>query len=218
MGKKYLEDTYPCKRCVYFKELTTPFGYLSQCNYRKDAFDRSRDRNVDWTSIKNCKNCITVNDDISKLKEKDSYLWRQCKNAQDSYKFKLDKRKISDLDVYKITLKDLKEDCISLDSIKKATDRTDYILEGFIDAFNNKRSKSERVRELKKALYLEGFIKFVDLYIKTEIGNDFSVDISKSVLYLEKNEFEFESEEELFQNLENMILDGFPLKNFIKRK
>lgn len=217
-NQKYLEENYPCKRCIYFREINTSLGYLTECNNLKDEFSPlSRDRNIDWTKITECDSCITINDDLSKLKESSFRLWRNAVSCQDSLKRRIANRDVSSLDKYKITLKDLKQDCVMLDTITKVTDKTDFILEGFKDAFNNKRSKSERVLELKKALYLEGFIKFIELFAKNELGNDYGVDICEAVLYLEDKDLDFKSEEELFIELENLVLEGFEIKKFVKK-
>lgn len=216
-NQKYLEENYPCKRCIYFRELNTSLGYLTECNNVKDDWISNRDKHIDWTKITECQNCITIDEDLSDLKEKSFRQWRNAISCQESYKRKLENRDISKIDNYKITLKDLKEDCVMLDSLNKVNDKTDFILEGFKDAFNNKRSKSERILELKKALYLEGFIKFIDLFAKNELGNDYSVNISEVVVYLEDKDLEFKSEEELFLELENLVLEGFEIKKFIRK-
>lgn len=214
----YLRENYPCKRCIYFREEDTPFGYLSQCLREEEASLHYRRESIDWTQISSCKNCITVDDDIEYLKKDYPWTYRNAKSRQDSFRKALEKEDTSKLDRYKIQLKDIEEANISLKlpKIENEIDRLSFILDDFGDAFSNKRSKKERREEIKKALYLEGFIEFINLYIQNEIGSNYTVDITKVVLYLDDRELNFTSKEELFSELEDMLLNGFDYSSFIK--
>ena len=151
---------------------------------------------------------------------KKDYPWsyRTVLSAQNTLKKKLEENDVKYLDRYKISLKDIEEADIplALPKIENESDRLAFVLADFGDAFSNKRSKSERKKEIKRALYLEGFIEFINLYIQNEIGSNFCVDITKVVLFLEDKELDFTSKEELFIELENLILEGFDFSSFIK--
>ena len=214
----YLRENYPCKRCIYFREEDTPFGYLSQCLREDETTLCRRRENIDWTEISSCKNCISANDDIEYLKEDYPLTYRRAKSSQASLKKRLEKDDVKFIDRYKIQIKDIEEANVSLElpKFENESDRLSFLLEDFGAVFSNKRSKSERRQEIRKALYLEAFINFVNIYIQNEIGSNYTVDITKVVLFLEDKELDFTSEEELFSELEEMLLNGFEYSSFVK--
>lgn len=210
-NQKYLMDNYPCKGCLYFKEDNSSFGYVSMC--MQDEF--SRGEHIDWTKITKCKKCLNFKNDLSSFNK---FRTRHLLDKQKKMKELYEGLNIEKLDRYKISLKDIEDSNIPLEvSYSSEDERMDLILQDFALAFKNKRTKSERREEIKRALYLEGFIEFINLYIANEVGSNFKVDISKVVLYLDEIELDFKSKEELFISLEEMIIDGFDFTQFIKR-
>jgi hypothetical protein len=87
-------------------------------------------------------------------------------------------------------------------------------------AVGNKRTYTERQNELRKAMYTEGTIRFFEMYAKCELGSDFVADIKNISLYIgqmDKEEYSFiKSFDDVYKMLEEKIISGFDVKNFIK--
>lgn len=71
-----------------------------------------------------------------------------------------------------------------------------------------------------KYIYLECFIKFVEIYGQNELGNC-EVDIAKLGHYCEDmffhlKHFRLSSIEEIYKNIEQKILDSFPIWEYLK--
>lgn len=77
---------------------------------------------------------------------------------------------------------------------------------------------------LQKGLFLECMIKFIEIYAQTELGSDYIADISKIAKWVENysgrvtNVFKFQSREEIYEYLENQMLDGMDIRKFCKIK
>jgi hypothetical protein len=86
---------------------------------------------------------------------------------------------------------------------------------------NGKRSPSERKKELQKALFLEGFIRFAEIFAQSEFGN-MEVDIAKLATYVFSPEFacqesfEIGTINDVYQAIENDVLNGMPIWRFFK--
>jgi hypothetical protein len=86
---------------------------------------------------------------------------------------------------------------------------------------NNKRPPSERKRELQRALFLEGFIRFAEIFAQSELG-DMEVNIAKIATYVYSPEFAYQESFEIrgindvYRAIENDILNGMPIWRFFK--
>ena len=214
-NEKYIRETYPCKRCVYFEELNTPFGYLSRC--KQDEWSRAE--SVEWTKILKCKKKIGLDFDTESIERTKPYTARRIKSLKESLERKINNESIKTLDKYKVTLDDLKDCEISLEVSKE--DKESEIWKDFGAALANKRTSTERRLEYKKAIILSSFIKFINLYIETEIGSAFKVNLYEVLKYIENEgiTLKFTSEEEFYKNLEEMLIQNtLDLNLFIERK
>jgi len=85
---------------------------------------------------------------------------------------------------------------------------------------NNKLSNQELAT--RKGLYLEGLIRFLDIYSQTEIGDGIEIDIIKVALFVNSNRFvnddlhNISSLEDVFFICEELALSGLPLWRFLK--
>ena len=64
----------------------------------------------------------------------------------------------------------------------------DDALIDFMFAFKNKRTITERRRELQKAMLLESMIRFFFIYAETEYGTDYQADITSIALFVDNLE------------------------------
>ena len=80
--------------------------------------------------------------------------------------------------------------------------------------------KEELKTNLRKAIFLECMIRFVEIYAQTELGSDYCADISKIAEYVENNIYNlsFISIENAYKIIEDKIIDGFNVKSFCKCK
>ena len=85
-------------------------------------------------------------------------------------------------------------------------------------AFNNKLTKSDIQNNLREAIFLEGMIKFVETYAQIELGSDYIANISAIAEYLSNTKLNFKSVYELYEYLENQIIDGIDMTKFCKNK
>lgn len=67
-------------------------------------------------------------------------------------------------------------------------------------------------------MMLEAMIKFVEIYAQIELGSDYQADIGKIAKYVDKTNFTFTSYNEMYEYLENLMIDGFDMTKFCKRK
>ncbi len=209
---KYIRENYPCKRCVFFREMDTPFGYLSECRF--DEWKRAE--YIDWSKVKECKNLVDLNTDIEKFKSK-GYTYHRISSYRDELKRRIDKEDLKSLDKYKITLKDLEDSEVSLKKLPEE-ERKDELWKDLALAFKNKRTSSDRRKEYRKAIILSSFIEFVNLYIKTEIGSGYKVNLYEVLKYIEYMDFDFESEEEILKIIEDkLVKNEIEINKFIER-
>ncbi len=211
-NNKYIRENYPCKRCIFFREMDTPFGYLSECKF--DEWKRAN--SVEWSEIKNCKNLIDLDTDIEKFKSK-GYTYRRILSYRDELQRRIDKEDLKSLDKYKVTLEDIKDSEVSLKKLSKE-EAEEQIWKDFGYAMKNKRTSSDRKKEYRKAIILSSFVEFVDLYIKTEIGSGYKVNLYEVLKYIEHMDFDFESKEEVLKIIEDKLVnDKLKINNFIER-
>ena len=213
---------YPCLKCIWYVYEQTPLGVLSKCNLPKEEITGkvfwNRRAGVHYisrhtrckyvTTIDNKEEFInTYKDNIQISSHKRAFL-RNVEQAAKNYI-----RKINNLDNSNIPPYIPEEDSIDL-AIKTDT------LEDLGRVFNNKMPKEELKTNLRKAIFLECMIKFVEIYAQTELGSDYCADISKIAEYVENNIYDlsFISIENAYKIIEDKIIDGFNVKSFCKCK
>ena len=88
--------------------------------------------------------------------------------------------------------------------------------------FIHEKKLSYEKRSELKGTFLEGLIRFLEIYTQTEIGEGIELDVMKIALHINSPWFEnvslfsFTSIEDVFSLLENMVLNGFPIWRFLK--
>ena len=92
----------------------------------------------------------------------------------------------------------------------------------FSRAVKNKKGYSVLKEELRKAMYLEGMIRFFEIYAKMEMGNNYIADITNISVYVDslyKEDIAYiKSYEDVYLNLEEKIINGFEVEKFVKLK
>lgn len=92
---------------------------------------------------------------------------------------------------------------------------------GAFASFLHKKKLTPYIKQKRKFLYLEGLIRFLELYANNEIGN-VEVDIEKVSLWINSPQFEnidlykVTSIEAVFKMLENDLYNNIPLFRFLK--
>jgi hypothetical protein len=86
---------------------------------------------------------------------------------------------------------------------------------------NGEEITEERQEEIK-AIFLEGMIRFLDIYSQTEIGEGIQIDIMKVALHINTPQFInddmylIHSIDDVFSLLENLAISGLPIWRFLK--
>lgn len=90
-----------------------------------------------------------------------------------------------------------------------------------IGSMLNKKELSPYMIQKRKYLYLEGMVRFLELYGKNEIG-EVEVDIEKISLWINSSHFEnvdiyrITGINKVFEMLENDLMNNVPLFRFLK--
>ena len=213
---------YPCLKCIWYVYEQTSLGVLSKCNLPKEKITGkvlwNKRAGVHYISRHTrCKYVTTLDnkqDFINKyiIGNVRHYNERIILNDIEYYSKKF-KDKINNLDNSNIPPYIPEEDSIDL-AIKTDT------LEDLGRVFNNKMPKEELKTNLRKSIFLECMIKFVEVYAQIELGSDYCADISKIAEYVENNIYDlsFISIENAYKIIEDKIIDGFNVKSFCKCK
>jgi hypothetical protein len=86
---------------------------------------------------------------------------------------------------------------------------------------NNKRPPSERKLEEQRAMFLEGYIRFAEIFAQNELGS-MEIDIAKLALYVFSPEFKYQMTyqikniDDVFKIIEEDILNGMPIWRYFK--
>lgn len=212
-AKKNAASERPCYGCIWYSETNTFLGVLRRCNRTEAEWTGSKRGYHDPDEIKKCKWITTLNKVPDALySEKIPELRRKQFLLRIDYgKEKFKKELLKDSFRIPKTLSD--NDAVDL---SKSYDWVDDL--GC--AWNNKRTKSERQTELRKAMYIEGMVRFFEIYVKCEFGNSYIADIKNIALYvahLENNEINhIKTYDDVYGELEEKILVNFDVREFIK--
>ena len=224
--KDYEKDceTYPCLKCIWYDVRETPFGNFDDCyisdNPIKNSYGYGARGKFYIARHKNCKYCTTLTDipsAITKSEYFESHIGITSKDIERARE-KL-KTKIDNLDNSTIPISISESEYVSLDYVN-----TD-VMSDLFRVFNYKKSKTELLYELRQAILLECFIKFMDIYAETEIGNNYYANITNITKYVYKNyrELKFTSVQQAYEIVENLIINDFNdssklIKSFVKYK
>jgi len=210
--KKKAADESPCYGCIWYSEEDTFLGLLRKCNKPETEFVEKRKGAHDPNMILDCKWLTTLEslpksvDDIQAKRKKEKFL-KAVEAARQRFQDNFLKdpfgipKELSDTEIIELN---------------KEYDTWDDL--GC--ALNNKKTKSERQIELRKAIYTEGMIRFFEQYAKCEIGSNYITDITKIALYINQmNESELnniKAFEDVYIDLENKIISGFNVRKYLK--
>lgn len=211
-AKMKAAEERPCYGCIWYRETETFLGLLRECQKpRTDAnFERKETHNPD--AIKKCK-WLTTLDTIPDAVENIalSFRKREFLNAVEPAREKFKKSLLKDS--FRIPKSLTDKETVTLD---KEYDP----IEDLGRAWNNERTFTERQIEIRKAMYIEGMIRFFEMYAKCELGTRYIADIKNIALYvdgLESSEISFvKSFEDVYADLEDKIVSGFEVKKYVK--
>ena len=206
-----------CYGCVWLENLDTAFGRLTRCRKPScvDRFRHSRDAldGVDMT--KGCKWLTTLTKTPKAIESNNytdftrKYFMQDVERAREHFKENMQK------DTFRIPKTLDERDSISLGVVYDAW-------EDFGAAFNNRRTKTERQDELRKAMLIEGMIRFFEIYAKMEMGNNFVANIKEISMFVDEMKVEDRDEfrsiqnyEDVYAILEEMILNGYDVSQFV---
>jgi len=86
---------------------------------------------------------------------------------------------------------------------------------------NGKRPPSERKLEEQRALFLEGYIRFAEIFAQNELGS-MEIDIAKLALYVFSPEFKYQMTyniktlDDVYKIIEEDVLNGMPIWRYFK--
>lgn len=212
-AKKMAASERPCYGCIWYSETDTFLGELRRCNRPEVEWTGRRNGYHDPDEIKECKWLTTLDripdalylEEIPEIRRK-KFLQR-VDDGREKFNESLSK------DPFRIPKTLSEEDKVDLSK------KYDW-LDDLGCAWNNKRTKTERQSELRKAMYIEGMIRFFEIYAKCEIGNKYISDIKNIALFIDKMESDeinyIESFDELYRDLEEKIINGLDVKKFVK--
>lgn len=201
----------PCYGCIWFDEFETPFGVLRKCRKPETEFEIYRRGSIDPDVITECKWCTTLDKIPDEVEALDKFYKSKFINSLESARNNF-RRKLNE-DPFRIPKELSDKEKVDLDTCY------DPILD-LACAFNNLKTKSTRQTEIRRAMYIEGMIRFFEIYAQCEVGNGYIADIKNIALYvdeLDSSEIKFiKSYEDVYDDLEEKIINGFNVKKFIK--
>lgn len=211
-AKMKAAEERPCYGCIWYRETETPFGMLRECRKPRTDADFERKGAHDPDAIKKCE-WLTTLDTIPEAVNNItlSFRKREFLDAVEPAREKFKKALLKDSFRVPKSLTD--KEIVALDK------KYDPI-EDLGRAWNNERTFTERQTEIRKAMYIEGMIRFFEMYAKCELGTRYIADIKNIALYvdgLESSEINFvKSFEDVYADLEDKIVSGFNVKKFVK--
>ena len=211
---------HPCYGCIWYDENETFLGTAKQCTKPSVGINRfeRRGRDFDPDEITEC-DWFTTLEELPVALADDNISQHEMKHILDYYIPDAKRRfkKYLDKDPF-IIPKNLKESEII--DLGKEYD----IWDDLGAAFNNLQTSTDRKKNLRKAMCTEGMIRFFELYSKNEIGSSYVADIKNISSWLDEQidwycAFEhIVTIEDVYQNLENYIIDGLDVTKFVKYK
>lgn len=220
---RYLEDAEkcPCLKCIWYHSDIEDLGWTSVCSFPiekvTNKWEMHRRGYLDISKIHNCEYCTPVDSDIfikkylpkARNTYENNYLLEQHNSNREKL---IDK--IKHLDNSAIPPYVPEEDKVDL----SYENNMDNAIRDFGRAYNNKLTLSDIRENHVKAIFLEGMIKFIELYAQNELNSNYIANITNIAKYVFSHKLQFKSIDEVYQYLENMILSGESIKKFIKIK
>ena len=217
--KKKTAEEKPCYGCVWYQEEETFIGTLRKCSKpeTEDIFSAKRRGPHNPNEIKICKWLTTLDHipkaaeclpehNISRFDYKGNF-FKALESARARFKKELE------ADPFRIPKTLPKEAVIDLN------ETYDPMMD-FCLAFGNKRTNTERQGELRKAMYIEGMVRFFENFAQCELGSSYVANIKNIALFvggLENSELShIKNFEDVYSDLEQKILDGFNVEFFVK--
>lgn len=216
-AKMRAAEKRPCYGCIWYEETDTPLGVLRRCNKPETEISWGRKPAHEPSKIKKCKWLTTLEvipkaaenlseSDIA-IKHRKTNFFNRIEPAREKFRRNLLK------DPFRIPKELSIKETINLDVQYDP-------MKDLLSAFNNQKTYTERQIELRKAMYIEGMIRFFETYAKNELGTGFVSDIKNIALYvdsLENNEVEFiKTFNDVYSDLEEKIVNGFDVRKYIK--
>lgn len=211
--RKDAEKHSPCFGCIWFEQEDTFLGQYQKCSKPITNFELSRRGRHDPNKIKSCQWLTTLNsipESINNLNDiRKKQFISSIPYAKDRFKKYLSK------DPFKIPKTISEKDRVQLDIRYNP-------LDDLLCAFGNLKTKSERQTEIRKAMFVEGMIRFFEMYAQNEIGTDYVANIKEISLWVDDCDIEIINKvvcfEDVYAILENMIIDGLDINKFVKRR
>ena len=190
--KKKSTDEKSCYGCIWYRETETMFGILRECKRpetslsdmwkasRHTAFIPEEHSDCPWaTTLDSIPEEVyqLPNEGLSRRRIQDNFL-AAVEPARERFRKELEK------DPFRIPKEMSEDEIIDL----SVTPTLDDALVDFAFAFKNKRTVTERRRELQKAMLLESMIRFFTIYAETEYGTDYQADITAIALFVDELE------------------------------
>lgn len=214
-AKRKAAKERPCYGCIWYREVDTFLGMLRRCERPRIGVEWNRRESPDPDEILKC-DWLTTLDSIPKAIEKLSdsanlsrkrIFIESIEPARERFKKELLK------DPFRIPKSLSEKEIISLN---KQYDP----LKDFGRALNNEKTYTECQVELRKAMYIEGMIRFFEMYARCEIGSRYVADVKNISLYvwrLEDSDVKYiKSFDDVYADLEEKLINGFNVDRFIK--
>lgn len=214
LAREQAATVSPCYDCVWYKEVDTFLGVLKRCTkpFRSGNFERQS--SYDPSVVKECEWQTTL-DTLPKAVDELSQFDKMQFESRLTDARKRFKRELS-ADPFRLARVLSEEEYVDL------TVQYDSWVD-FARIFGNKRAKSEMQYEVRKAMCVEGMIRFFEMYAKCEVGSDYIANIRNIALwagdYDKKSEINsITSYEDMYAILEKMILeDSISVMDFVCR-
>ena len=171
----------PCYGCIWYREDSTIMGNIAKCGKPSIGFRTSFERTVFTPEkIKSCEWLTTLDTVPTEALDKHNIVGFDRGRFIDEIPTAR-KRYTSQLYKDAFCIPKTLSDAETVD----LSEETDLLMD-FALALGNKRTKSERKKELRKAMYMEGMIRFFEIFARSEIGNNYVADIKKIAMYVNK--------------------------------
>lgn len=222
-------DDYQCLKCIWYTSDETAFGRLSKCRCDKETLSgrmsvrRSGYHDITKKRNRTCK-YVTTAEDYDKFTDKfvtnnphikHRFGYGGSENIINSAKTLAAAwiEKFENLDNSYIPT-------FIPDAYKSLLTTDTDALNDLGRVFRGKQGLAEMQQNLRRAVFLEAMIKFVEVFAQTEIGSDYYANISAIAKYVSKNQkLKFTRKDDIYRELEQMVIDDDTFaKKFVKRK
>lgn len=189
----------PCYDCAFYSTINTALGTIYKCN-RPRGWER-RERPLDTSKKKRCR--YQTNNDKSMDTSQLGYMELEAYNEMIE---KYNENYFQDTFIIPKELSN--KDIVSL-SDANGHDKHLRLFEDLGCSCQGNRTVTERIVELRKAMLIEGAIRFLKIFAETEYGTDYEPDIAQVALWVENQEdLSFiEGYDDIYTYLENLSIN-----------